>query len=110
MTPQTRGLIGAAQLALMKPDAILINTARGPIVDARALLDALRRGHLRGAALDVFDDEPLPAGSAFADRPANLLLSPHVGSTTVESDFRVCDMVATKVLDALSQHASAASV
>lgn len=102
LTDATRGLIDAQALAAMKPGAVLINTARGAIVDGAALVQALRSGRLRGAALDVFEPEPLPAHSVFADRPPNLLLSPHVGSTTAQSEQRVGDLVATKVLEHLA--------
>lgn len=110
LTDATRGLIDAHALATMPRGAVLINTARGAIVDDAALVAALRSGHLRGAALDVFDPEPLPAHSVFANPPPNLLLSPHVGSTTAQSERRVGDMVATRVLDALSQVSPSASV
>lgn len=77
----TRGLVGAADLALMKPTAYLINTARGPLVQQEALLDVLRRGKIAGAALDVYDDEPLPPDSPFLSLP-NTLLAPHLGYAT----------------------------
>ncbi|MFG5410444.1 NAD(P)-dependent oxidoreductase [Piscinibacter sakaiensis] len=102
LTDATRGLIGAAEIARMKPGAVLINTARGAIVDGAAVVEALRRGHLRGAALDVFDTEPLPADSVFADPPPGLLLSPHVGSSTVQSEARVSERVADRLLHHLA--------
>lgn len=97
LTSETRGLIGAAELAAMKRGAALINVARGGVVEEAALAQALRSGHLRGAALDVFADEPLPAGSVLAGVP-NLVLTPHIAGTTVESERRVGDLVADRVL------------
>jgi phosphoglycerate dehydrogenase-like enzyme len=83
LSERTRGLIGAGELALMKPDALLVNTSRGPIVDWRALLDALRAGRPGAAALDVYDEEPLPPDHALRDRElidaGRLLLTPHIG-------------------------------
>jgi phosphoglycerate dehydrogenase-like enzyme len=76
LTPETRGLIGAAQIAAMKPNAVIINVGRGAIIDEVALIEALENNHIRGAALDVFSVEPLPAGHAFY-RLKNVLLSPH---------------------------------
>ncbi len=78
LTAETRNLIGAAELALMKPDALLINTARGAIVDVEALCDALEAGRLGGAALDVLPVEPPPAGSRLLQLRDELLLSPHM--------------------------------
>jgi phosphoglycerate dehydrogenase-like enzyme len=78
LSDRTRGLIGARELALMKPSAYLINTSRGPIVDEQALLDALREGRIAGAALDVFDREPLPREDPLRSAP-NTLLTPHLG-------------------------------
>lgn len=83
LTPQTRGLIGAAQFALMKPDAVLINTARGPIVDQAALIDALQRNQIGGAALDVFEQEPLDPASPLASIE-NVILSSHSIAWTEE--------------------------
>ena len=100
LTAGTRGLMDARRLALMKPDAVLINPARGGIVDEAALADALRGGRLGGAALDVFDTEPLGAGSALAGIP-NLLLTPHIGGVTRESNERVSSLIADKVADFL---------
>lgn len=84
LNPQTRGLIGASQLALMKPDAVLLNTSRGPIVDEAALIDALRNGRLGGAGVDVFDMEPLPAGHPFRSLD-RLIATPHLGYVTQNS-------------------------
>ncbi len=100
LTPATRGLLDAARLAQMKPAAILINTARGGVVDEAALAVALRSGKLGGAALDVFEHEPLPAGSPLAGCP-NLILTPHVAGVTSESNVRVSTMIADKVAAAL---------
>jgi phosphoglycerate dehydrogenase-like enzyme len=81
LTPETRGLIGAAELAAMKPEAVLVNVGRGPVVDEAALVQALSAGALKGAALDVFEQEPLPTGHAFY-RLENVLLSPHSADHT----------------------------
>lgn len=96
----TRGLIGAERLGRMRKGAILVNTARGGIVDEAALAKALQEGHLGGAALDVFVEEPLPAGSPLADAP-NLILTPHIAGVTAESNERVSGIVARRVADAL---------
>jgi phosphoglycerate dehydrogenase-like enzyme len=77
----TRGLLGAGELSLMKPSAYLVNTSRAGIVDQPALLDALRERRIAGAGLDVFDEEPLPAGSPFRDL-SNVLATPHLGYVT----------------------------
>ncbi|MGH6919420.1 MAG: D-2-hydroxyacid dehydrogenase family protein [Geminicoccaceae bacterium] len=84
LSPRTRGLIGAADLDLMQPDAYLINTSRGPIVDEDALVDALQAGRIGGAALDVYDREPLPKDHRLRRIP-NLLLTPHIGYVTRET-------------------------
>ena len=103
LTQETRALIDASRIAQMKPDAILINTARGGVVDEAAVAQALRVGRLAGAALDVFDREPLPAGSPLAGCP-RLLLTPHIAGLTRESNERVSTMVADKVAAALSRN------
>jgi (S)-sulfolactate dehydrogenase len=101
LTAATRHLVGPAQLATMKPDAVLINTARGGVVDEAALAAALRGGRLGGAALDVFEQEPLPAGSPLAGCP-NLILTPHVAGVTRESNARVSELIAGRVAAALA--------
>ena len=83
LSRRTSGLVGAAELALMKPTAWLINTSRGPIVDQGALIEALQARRIAGAALDVFDVEPLPADHPFR-RLDNVLATPHVGYVTEE--------------------------
>ena len=83
LTAESRGLVTAADLAMMQPNAFLINTSRGPIVDETALVDALRNGAIGGAGLDVFDEEPLPKDHPFLSLP-NTLLTPHIGFVTEE--------------------------
>jgi (S)-sulfolactate dehydrogenase len=104
LTHETRNLIGAVNVAKMKKDAILINTARGGVVDETAVATALRAGKLGGAALDVFADEPLNARSALAECP-RLLLTPHIAGVTQESNVRVSMMIAEKVAAALTARA-----
>lgn len=86
LTPVTRGLIGRTQLAAMKPDAVLVQCARGGVVDEAALLDALKGGRLRGAALDVFETEPPGAHPLLA--LANVIATPHLGASTAEAQER----------------------
>jgi phosphoglycerate dehydrogenase-like enzyme len=81
MTPETRGLVGAAQIAVLKPSAVVINIGRGPVIDEAALIAALTAKKIRGAGLDVFDVEPLPPGHAFYTLE-NVLLSPHSADHT----------------------------
>lgn len=101
LTPETRGLISAERLALMKPDAVLVNAARGGVVEEAALAAALRSGRLGGAALDVFEVEPLPPGSPLAGVP-NLILTPHIAGATLESNARVSSLIAARVLVSLA--------
>jgi (S)-sulfolactate dehydrogenase len=101
LTEQTRGLMDAARIGRMKAEAVLVNTARGGIVDEAALAAALRSGKLAGAALDVFDHEPLPDGSPLTTAP-NLILTPHIGGVTRESNTRVSTMIAAKVASFLN--------
>jgi (S)-sulfolactate dehydrogenase len=100
LLPSTRDLFSAKRIAAMKPGAVLINTARGGVVDEAALAAALKSGHLGGAALDVFGTEPVPVNNPFADCP-NLLLTPHIAGVTAEANERVSFMIAEKVLAAL---------
>lgn len=100
LTPQTRNLINASALDRMKAGAVLINAARGGVVDEAALAAALRRGAIGGAMLDVFEAEPLGAGSALCDVP-NLILTPHIAGVTEESNVRVSALIASKVSQAL---------
>nr|WP_062332652.1 D-2-hydroxyacid dehydrogenase family protein [Herbidospora sakaeratensis] len=86
LSDRTTGLVGAAELAAMKPTAILVNTSRGPIVDQAALAAALTAGTLAGAGLDVYDTEPLPPGDPLRDAPRTVLL-PHLGYVT-EAGYR----------------------
>jgi (S)-sulfolactate dehydrogenase len=100
LVDSTRGLFRADRIAQMKKGAVLVNTARGGIVDEVAVAGALKSGALGGAALDVFDAEPLPAAPHFAGCP-NLVLTPHVAGVTAEANERVSSLIADKVLEAL---------
>lgn len=101
LTAGTRRLLDAARIARMRAGAVLINTSRGGIVDEAALAAALRGGHLGGAALDVFEQEPLPAGGPLTGVP-RLILTPHIAGLTREANTRVSDMVAAGVTIALT--------
>lgn len=99
LTPETRGLLDAERLALMKPTAYLINTARGPVVDEAALVAALREGKLAGAGLDVYEREPeLAEGLAQLE---NVVLAPHTGSATIKTRSRMAKMCAQDILSVL---------
>jgi phosphoglycerate dehydrogenase-like enzyme len=97
LSDESRGLIGEREIGLMKPDAVLVNTARGPIVDQDALYGALVAKRIGGAALDVFAEEPLPP-----DHPLlaleNVVVSPHVGSATFETRARMTDLAVDNLL------------
>lgn len=93
LSAESRGLIDARRLALMRSSAYLINTARGPIVDEEALIDALRDGRIAGAGLDVFDQEPLTAGHALTTLP-NVVLTPHIGWPTDSGYARFAESAA----------------
>ena len=101
LMPQTRGLIGVAQLEATKPGAFVLNVARGGIVDEAALADALRSGHLGGAAVDVYSTEPMGSDNPLRDAP-NLVLTPHLGASTAEAQDRVGMEMAEQVVMALA--------
>jgi D-3-phosphoglycerate dehydrogenase len=101
-TPDTVKLIGGAELAAMRPGAILINNSRGRVVDLEALADALKRGHLAGAAVDVFPVEPKRNTDPFVtplQGIANVILTPHIGASTIEAQDRIGEEVARKLAD-----------
>src|SRR5207244_7186596 len=98
--PETVGILNAARLRLMKPTAYLINTARGGIVDEPALHDALVSGKLAGAGLDVFEQEPPPAGHSLFELP-NVIMAPHVAGVTREAVDRMSEQTARNILSAL---------
>lgn len=100
LTDATRDLIGAGELGLMKPGAVIVNAARGGVLDELALVDALREGRIAGAALDVFDTEPLPADHPLRSLE-NAILTPHIGAATVEAQHNVAYEVARSVRNAL---------
>jgi phosphogluconate 2-dehydrogenase len=109
LTEQTRGLMGAAQFAAMKPGAIFINGARGAIVQEDALLAALDSGHLRAAGLDVFAAEPLPAESPLRLHP-RVTATPHIGSATHETRKAMAQLATSNLLEALAGKRPAATV
>lgn len=101
LTPETRHMIGANELALMKPAAVLVNTARGPIVDEAALAQALREKRIFAAGLDVFEAEPLPQESPLLGLE-NVVLLPHIGSASVVTRTRMACMAAENLVAGLS--------
>ena len=100
LTPETRGMIGEAEIAAMKPGAVLLNVARGGLVDEAALAAALHSGHLGGAAIDVFATEPMAADNPLRDAP-NTILTPHLGASTAEAQDRAGMEMAERLLLAL---------
>jgi glyoxylate reductase len=100
LNAETRGLIGARELALMKPSAILVNTARGQVIDQEALVEALRARTLAGAALDVADPEPLPAGHALYGFE-NVIITPHIASASLATRSRMAAMAADNIIAVL---------
>jgi glyoxylate reductase len=100
LTPETRGMIGVEAVRAMKPGAILINTARGPIVDTGALVAALEAGEIAGCGLDVTDPEPLPPDHPLAHAP-NAVITPHLGSASRQSREAMADLAVDNLLAAL---------
>jgi D-3-phosphoglycerate dehydrogenase len=98
LTDQTRGLIGAERLAMMKKTTRLVNCARGGVVDEAALAEALRAGTIAGAALDVFETEPLPSDHYLRTQP-NVILTPHLGASTTEAQEKVAEDLARQFAD-----------
>jgi len=94
VTKVTKGLIGAAELALMKPTAFLLNVARGAVVDEAALAAALRAGTIAGAGIDVYTTEP-PTGNPLLDAP-NTVLTPHLGASTAEAQVLVAEEASSR--------------
>ncbi len=101
LTPHTRHFIGARELAMMKPTAWLINTSRGPVVDQRALAEALAAGRPAGAALDVTDPEPIPMDDPLLRLP-NVILAPHIASASLATRSKMADMAVDNLLAALA--------
>ena len=101
LTPRTRGLIGATELAMMKPGAVLVNTARGGLVDVDAVIEALRAGRIRAAALDVLDTEPPAAGRLPGDL-RGLLVTPHMAYYSEESLAESQRKAATQIVKVLT--------
>jgi len=104
LLPETRGLIGASQLARMRRSALLVNAARGGLVDEPALADALRAGGIRGAILDVFESEP-PGSNPLLGLP-NVLATPHLGASTEDAQRRAGAEVVERVIELLSRAGS----
>ena len=102
LTSETRHILNSSKLALLKPDAVLINAARGGVVDEAALVAHMKSGHIAGAALDVFEVEPLTKESAAKfEGVNNLILTPHIAGVTEDSNVRVSEMIASEVLSRL---------
>ncbi|MFN8534798.1 MAG: D-glycerate dehydrogenase [Dehalococcoidia bacterium] len=97
LNAETRGLIGSAQFALMKPTAVLVNTSRGPMIDLEALIDALRSGRIFAAGLDVYDQEPLPSDDPLRSLD-NAVLLPHIGSAETAARSGMADLAVDNLL------------
>lgn len=102
LSPDTRNLLDAERIAAMKPGAVLVNTARGGIVDEQALADALSQGRLYAAGIDVFAQEPVPADNPLVSL-SNVVLAPHIGSATIQTRARMANLAAENAIAALEQ-------
>ncbi len=100
LTPDTRNLLNEERIAMMKPGAVLVNTARGGIVDERALAAALSRGHLYAAGIDVFEQEPVPLDNPLLEHPG-VVVAPHIGSATNLTRAKMADIAADNAIAAL---------
>ncbi len=100
LTPQTKGMFGTAEFARMKPSAVVVNVSRGGVINEGELVEALEEGMIAGAALDVFEHEPLPEDSPLRSAP-NLVLTPHLGASTAEAQELVAEEIAEAVRDAI---------
>jgi D-3-phosphoglycerate dehydrogenase len=112
-TPQTAGMIGAGELAMMRPGAHVLNASRGNVVDLEALAEAIRRGHVGGAALDVYPDEPAANGEGFLSPVRglpNVILTPHIGGSTEEAQEAIGREVSTALLKFVNTGATTGSV
>jgi gluconate 2-dehydrogenase len=105
LSAQTQKIIGPAEFDKMKPEAFLINGGRGPVVDERALVEALQKGKIRGAGLDVFEREPLPADSPLLKLP-NVVTLPHIGSATHETRYAMAECAVDNLLEALQRRST----
>jgi gluconate 2-dehydrogenase len=105
LSDKTHHLIGRQELAKMKPQSFLINGGRGPVVDEQALIEALQNGTIRGAGLDVYEQEPLPADSALR-KLDNVTLLPHIGSATWETRYAMAEVAVDNLLAALEQRST----
>lgn len=104
LTAETRGLFGKREFALMKPSALLINTARGGVVNQDALIEALRAAEIAGAALDVTDPEPLPLENPLYSFP-NVIITPHIASASLATRSKMAEMAATNIIEVLAGRA-----
>ena len=102
LNPETRGMIDEKELAMMKPGAVLVNTSRGAVINEFALADVLRSGHLRGAGLDVFNEEPLPLDSPLL-KLQNVVLTPHIASASFATRARMATMCSENLIAALKR-------
>jgi glyoxylate reductase len=100
LSPETTHYISTAELKLMKPTAVLVNTSRGPVVDEKALVRALREGWIAGAGLDVYEREPRPAPGL--TRLKNVVLAPHIGSASMETRLKMSNMAAENCVAGLT--------